>query len=193
MLSHFIKTVVLLSTLQSAYVFAGSMNDSESHRSKQQTKSIQEMDHGAMDHNKVPNAGHNEGHQHDDEGSSVGEPASAAEATKTIRVITMDTMRYEFSPKPNLKAGDIVKFIVNNQGNTPHEFSIGDENEQKAHGKMMRKMPNMVHEDGNTVTVKPGETRELTWKFKGDNKVVFACNIPGHYEAGMFKEIVLTK
>ena len=44
----------------------------------------------------------------------------------------------------------------------------------------------MVHHDGNTVTVKPGETKELTWKFKGNSDVVFACNIPGHFEAGMF-------
>ena len=50
---------------------------------------------------------------------------------------------------------------------------------------MMRQMPNMVHDDPNTVTVEPGQTRELTWRFDGEQPVVFACNIPGHAEARM--------
>lgn len=144
-------------------------------------------------HHKMPGMTHDEGHQHDEEGSPVGAPALAAQATKTIYVTTMDTMRYKFSPLPDIKVGDIVKFIITNQGKIPHEFSIGDENEQRAHQKMMRDMPSMVHEDGNTVTVQPGETKELTWKFRGNGEVVFACNIPGHYEAGMFKKVVLTQ
>lgn len=129
---------------------------------------------------------HGGGHKHESEGSPVGAPAEAAKATKTIQVSTNDNMRYQFSEDFDLKAGDIVKFVVTNQGEISHEFSVGDKNEQKSHQMMMRKMPNMVHQDGNTVTVKPGETKELTWQFKGGAQVVFACNIPGHFEAGMF-------
>ena len=50
---------------------------------------------------------------------------------------------------------------------------------------MMRKMPNMDHEDPNTVSLAAGETARLSWRFMGDDAVVFACNIPGHFEAGM--------
>lgn len=53
-------------------------------------------------------------------------------------------------------------------------------------------MPNMIHEDDNTITIKPGETKRLTWKFKASskyNEVVFSCNIPGHFEAGMYKKV----
>ncbi|CEG59257.1 Copper-binding protein (fragment) (plasmid) [Legionella fallonii LLAP-10] len=55
---------------------------------------------------------------------------------------------------------------------------------------MMRAMPNMVHEDGNTITLKPGETKTLTWKFKSTpgHEIVFSCNIPGHFEAGMYQK-----
>lgn len=53
----------------------------------------------------------------------------------------------------------------------------------------MRQMPDMVHQDGNTVTVKPGETKVLTWEFNGEIDVIFACNVPGHFEAGMFKAV----
>ncbi len=130
-------------------------------------------------------AGGNHDHHHAPKPSPVGKPAPAAKATKVIRVTTLDNMRYEFSDTPELNNGDIVTFIVTNAGQIDHEFSIGDEQEQQAHREMMRKMPNMAHEDGNTVTVKPGETKQLTWQFNTGAEVVFACNIPGHFEAGM--------
>jgi hypothetical protein len=38
------------------------------------------------------------------------------------------------------------------------------------------------------VTVNPGQIKELTWKFTGGADVLFACNIPGHFPAGMFKK-----
>ncbi|MBV1919433.1 MAG: hypothetical protein KUG73_02025, partial [Pseudomonadales bacterium] len=136
-------------------------------------------------------------HQHDGEGSAVGKPATEADATKTIQVVTKDFMRYAFSPEPDIKAGDVVTFIITNEGQIPHEFSIGDKREQDAHRKMMQKMPDMVHEDGNTITVKPGETKKLTWNFsgtvKGSSEVVFACNVPGHFEAGMFHKMIISK
>lgn len=130
--------------------------------------------------------GHDMKHMHDSEGSRVGWPAPHTAATKKIHVIAKDTMRYEFSPESMVEAGEIVTFVITNEGKLVHEFSIGDKAEQKAHRKMMQKMPDMIHEDGNTITLKPGETKSLTWKFKGKHQVVFACNIPGHFEAGMF-------
>lgn len=72
-----------------------------------------------------------------------------------------------------------------------HEFSIGSSDEQDAHRAMMRNMPNRVHADPNTVTVEPGQTRELIWRFAGEQPVVFACNIPGHAEAGMVATAML--
>lgn len=136
-------------------------------------------------------AGGDHAHGHDNEGSRVGQPAVEVDAMKSIYVVTKDTMRYEFSPKPEVRAGDIVKFVITNEGLTNHEFSIGNKSEQESHRKMMQKMPNMIHQDGNTVTVKPGETKVLTWKFSGKETVVFACNIPGHFEAGMYHNMAM--
>lgn len=100
-------------------------------------------------------------------------------------------MQFSFSENPKLHNGEIITFEITNVGKVTHEFSIGDEEEQKAHQKMMRAMPDMIHEDGNTVTLKPGETKALTWKFKSNpgHDVVFSCNIPGHFEAGMYKRV----
>ncbi len=138
-----------------------------------------------------------ENHQHAGEGSAVGKAGVEADATQTIQVVTKDSMRYVFSPEPDIKSGDIVTFIITNEGQVSHEFSIGDKSEQDTHRKMMQNMPDMVHEDGNTITVKPGETKKLTWNFsgipKGSHDVIVACNIPGHFEAGMFHKMTISQ
>ncbi len=140
---------------------------------------------------------HDNEHQHDGHESAVGKPATVSQATKKIQVVTKDSMRYVFSPEPDIKTGDIVTFIITNEGQIPHEFSIGDKSEQASHRKMMQDMPAMVHEDGNTITVKPGETKRLTWNFsgftQGSNEVIFACNVPGHFEAGMFHKMTVNQ
>jgi uncharacterized cupredoxin-like copper-binding protein len=119
--------------------------------------------------------------------SSVGEPAKTAEATQKVKVTLGDDMKIVFSEDMNsIKSGTVIQFIVKNEGKIPHEFSISSQEEQQAHAEMMRQMPGMMHTEGNTVTVDPGRLKFLTWRFEGNGTVVFSCNIPGHYEAGMF-------
>ncbi|QMT59449.1 hypothetical protein [Legionella sp. PC997] len=129
------------------------------------------------------------------ETSSIGNPVAATNTTKIIKVTASDDMRFTFSEKPELHEGEIITFEVTNIGKVAHEFSIGDEAEQKEHQKMMQSMPGMVHEDGNTITINPGETKKLTWKFQSNSKheVVFSCNIPGHFEAGMYMKTTIAK
>ena len=142
---------------------------------------------------------HSGGHHHDDPAdhsqgghvSAVGAPAGAESVTRTIHVDLLDTMQFAFDVPLDLKQGEVVRFVVTNRGQIRHEFSIGSADEQDAHREMMRNMPNMVHDDPNAVTVDPGQTRELIWRFQGDQPVVFACNIPGHSEAGMVAKAML--
>lgn len=123
--------------------------------------------------------------------STIGKPYDASKATKVVKVDLVDTMKFEFNEQLNLKEGDIVRFVVTNKGQIDHEFSIGSEKEQKKHLEAMKKMPDMVHHDGNTITLKPSETKELTWKFTKKETVMFACNIPSHFEAGMYLKTVI--
>jgi uncharacterized cupredoxin-like copper-binding protein len=74
---------------------------------------------------------------------------------------------------------------LRNDGSIQHEFSIGNAEDQVKHAIMMQKTPDMKHSDPNTVSLPPGESTTLSWKFMGTDTVVFACNIPGHFEAGM--------
>ncbi|BCL74592.1 copper oxidase [Jeongeupia sp. HS-3] len=122
-------------------------------------------------------------------GYSFGEPGKAAEVSRTIKVRTLDAMKFEFDPAVGtIKKGETIRFIVSNPGQIAHEFAIGDAASQRAHALMMQKMPGMKHDaDPSTVSLAAGETKTLIWKFDkaASGGIVLACHIPGHYEAGM--------
>ena len=131
------------------------------------------------------NAAGTHGHGHGEHKFSVGEPASG-KPDRIYEVSMRDTMRFVFSPDFNeLHDGDVIRFEVRNDGAILHEFSIGNAADQVEHAKMMRAMPDMKHSDPNTVSLEPSERGSITWRFMGKDTVVFACNIPGHFEAGM--------
>jgi len=124
-------------------------------------------------------------HSHGNMKYSVGEPGKGT-PHRVISVSMQDTMRFVFEPAlDSLKDGEVVEFRVSNDGNIQHEFSIGNADDQVKHAIMMQNMPDMKHSDPNTVSLAPGESASLAWKFIGKDTVVFSCNVPGHFEAGM--------
>ena len=123
--------------------------------------------------------------------SRAGQPGKASRVTRTIRLQALDTMRYA-PEKLTVKAGQTVRFIAANAGQIKHEFVIGNAEEQRQHAAMMKKMPDMKHDERNAVSLEPGETKELIWQFSHPPKVEIACHLPGHYEAGM-RAIVTVK
>jgi uncharacterized cupredoxin-like copper-binding protein len=126
---------------------------------------------------------HAGGHGHD-ESTAYGKPGDAARVTRTVVVEASDNMRY--TPDViTVRRGETVKFVVKNTGKIPHELVLGDEKSLKEHAEVMRKYPDMEHEDPNMAKVAPGGTGTLVWKFTEAGTVNFACLIPGHYEAGM--------
>lgn len=126
-------------------------------------------------------------HEHGD--SAAGRPGNPEKISRTIKVTALD-IKYD-KPRIEVKAGETIKFIVTNAGKLRHEFIIGDAEEQKQHAEMMKQMPDMVHEDANTITLEPGETKNLVWQFSKAGKLEVACHIPGHYEAGMKSQVVV--
>lgn len=125
---------------------------------------------------------HGGGHGHSDD--AVGKPGVAAKATRTIKVDMNDAMR--FSPASiDVKQNETVRFLVTNSGKIKHELVLGTEKELKEHYELMKKNPEMEHEDPNMVTLAPGKSGEVVWQFTKAGKVDFACLQPGHYEAGM--------
>jgi uncharacterized cupredoxin-like copper-binding protein len=115
----------------------------------------------------------------------VGGPADADHATRTIEISTRDTMAYE-PPEIDVAVGVTVRFVVTNPGQATHEFTIGDVAMQQEHADAMAHMPTgMAHDLPNSITLQPGETKELTWRFGHAGQLEYGCHEPGHYEAGM--------
>jgi uncharacterized cupredoxin-like copper-binding protein len=133
---------------------------------------------------------------------SAGDPAAA---TGTIELVMKDNY---FEPAAvEVEAGETVRFALTNEGGLLHQFTLGpvdfhlQQQEEMAmmaeHGMLtetgidpsMAGMDHggmaMTHEGPNTVLVAPGEMAEVTWRFGEPAELEFACNLPGHYEAGM--------
>ncbi len=137
--------------------------------------------------------GNGHGHDQGKIQSGVGEPASGR-PDRIVLVAMYDSMRFVFEPTlESLHHGETVEFRIRNEGNIPHEFSIGNLEEQLAHAQMMRAMPSMKHDDPNAITLNAGERGRLSWRFLGNDEVVFACNIPGHAEAGMKHSVAISR
>nr|WP_296261701.1 MULTISPECIES: cupredoxin family protein [unclassified Pseudomonas] len=142
---------------------------------------------------------------------AFGHPATASQATRTVE-LTLGDMYFE--PKAlTIKAGETVRFVLVNKGALLHEFNLGDAAMHAAHQQEMLKMVasgmltatgmkhdmagmdhgnmGMKHDDPNSVLVEPGKTAELTWTFTKATDLEFACNIPGHYQAGMVGKIAI--
>lgn len=134
----------------------------------------------------------NGGHTHDAKASVLGEPGKASEVSRTVEVDMLDTMRF----KPamiEVKQGETIRFVVKNSGKVKHEMVLGTPQELKEHYTMMTKMPEMEHKDPNMVTVAPGKTGEMIWRFTTARVVDFACLQPGHYPAGMKGQVKVAR
>lgn len=151
------------------------------------------MDHSMMSSDKMPQQGmDHSGMMNMGEMSDVGMSATGSKPTKVVHVLLSDDMKITFKKEVDIQPNDVVQFVIMNTGKIDHEFSIGSAKEQLTHREMMRSMNGQhMHDSGNTVTVQPGKAKQLMWHFQGDNHVEFACNIPGHAEAGMVKKVTL--
>lgn len=133
----------------------------------------------------LADAGHSHGTSRP--GVDMGGPGKAKDVKRTVRIETRD--RDYNVQQVQVRKGETVRFVIVNKSSIRHEFGIARHAEHVEHRKMMEKLPDMVHDDDNVVTIEPGETKQIIWRF-GTHKdaltdLEFACNIPGHVEQGM--------
>jgi len=145
--------------------------------------------------------GENQPHKFD-----FGAPGEASGVTRTIEIILKENF---FEPESiEVKAGETIRFKILNQGELVHEFNIGTAAMHAGHQKEMMTMmehgvleadkinhemmkmdmgggKTMEHNDPNSALLEPGKSAEIIWKFTKAMDLEFACNVPGHYEAGM--------
>jgi len=133
----------------------------------------------------LADAGHT--HARPTAGTDMGGPGKRADAKRVIRIEARD---HDYNLRQiQVRPGETVRFVIVNKSSIRHEFGIARHADHVEHRKMMEKLPDMVHDDDEVVTIEPGETKEIVWRF-GMHKdalkdLEFACNIPGHAEQGM--------
>ena len=140
----------------------------------------------------------------------IGEKGDPTEVVKVIKVKMYDNY---FEPSEfKIKKNQTIKFIVYNHGELVHEFNIAtkemhlkhqsemmkmveneillaDRIDKKKMKEMSKKDNSMSHSHSNSVLVEPNTSAEIIWKFNTEAKLEAACNVPGHYEAGMIAKI----
>jgi uncharacterized cupredoxin-like copper-binding protein len=109
---------------------------------------------------------------------------------RTIIIDLGDDMR--FTPeRVHVVRGDTIRFVLRNKGRMRHEWVLGTGAELKAHAEMMRRHPDMSHDELHMVHLEPGQHDELVWTFNRAGRFAFACLIAGHHEAGMVGTVVV--
>lgn len=116
--------------------------------------------------------------------SLIGIPGLASKVSRTVQVDMAKGMRF----KPSnilVKKGETIRFILKNTDQVKHEFSLGTQKELQEHYEVMKKFPDMEHDEPNKISLAPGMQGEVIWQFTKEGAVDFACLHPGHYDAGM--------
>ncbi|MFA5902277.1 MAG: cupredoxin family protein [Hyphomicrobium sp.] len=125
------------------------------------------------------------GHGH--AGFSAGAPGNPKKPSRTV-VITMregdGTMTFNHN-RVEVRRGEQIRFVLENKGELDHEFVLATPKENDKHAELMKKYPEMEHDDPNAKRVVTKKSGELIWRFTKAGTFEFACLIPGHREAGM--------
>lgn len=139
----------------------------------------------------------------------IGGPAAHDAVARSVVVKLYD--HYFESKTITVKPRETVRFVIENLGQSVHEFMIGtpkmhamhqqeliamvrqglisahhiDHDKLTDHLHSERPLHSRRHYDLSSVLLEPGEIKTLVWNFPDPSQIQFACNIPGHFEAGM--------
>ena len=124
------------------------------------------------------------------EETAFGRQGNPKKATRTIRIDMADTMR--FSPAHFVvNRGETVRLVAANKGGLLHELVLGTPEDLRKHAELMKRFPEMEHDEVNMTHVRPGKAGEIVWQFTQPGEFQFACLIPGHFEAGMLGKVTV--
>ena len=119
-----------------------------------------------------------------------GIAGDAARVQRTIDIRMGDDMRFR-PARLEVRQGETVRLRVRNGGRVMHELVIGTRAELEEHAALMKKFPDMEHDEPWMAHVGPGRTGEIVWTFNRAGEFDFACLVAGHYEAGMTGRITV--
>ena len=145
-----------------------------------------------------------------DKNMKIGSKGNENDISRVIKVIMYDNY-YEPSSF-QINAGETIKFEVKNAGELVHEFNIANKMMHMKHQPEMEKMveneilfadsidkdkmkkmakmdKSMGHSHSNSVLLEPKQKGDIIWKFDNAVNIEVACNVPGHYQAGMIAKV----
>ena len=145
-----------------------------------------------------------------DKNMKIGSKGKESEISRVVKVVMYDNY-YEPSSF-QIKEGETVKFEVENAGMLVHEFNIANKMMHMKHQPEMLKMAengillafsidkekmkkmakmdkSMGHSHNNSVLLEPKQKGDIIWKFDNAVNIEVACNVPGHYQAGMIAKV----
>ena len=145
-----------------------------------------------------------------DKNMKIGSKGKEGDINRIIKVKMYDNY-YEPSSF-QIKAGETIKFEVENVGELVHEFNIANKMMHMKHQPEMEKMveneilfadsidkdkmkkmakmdKSMGHSHSNSVLLAPKEKEDIIWKFDNAVNIEIACNVPGHYQVGMIAKV----
>jgi len=131
---------------------------------------------------------------HEDHGTySAGEPGDAKKPARIVQVTMREgDGKMMFIPdRVEVKRGEQIKFVIRNNGELEHEFILATTAENLKHAELMKKVPDMEHDDPNGKRVAPKKGDEIVWKFTKAGTFEYGCLVPGHREAGMIGTVVV--
>lgn len=129
------------------------------------------------------------GHTH----FSAGVPGNPKKPARVVEVAMKEgDGKMEYVPsRVEVKRGEQIRFVLKNAGELAHEFVLATTAENLKHAELMKKYPEMEHDDPNSKTLQPKAGAEIVWRFTKRGTFEFGCLIPGHREAGMTGTIVV--
>ena len=145
-----------------------------------------------------------------DKNMKIGSKGNENDISRVIKVIMYDNY-YEPSSF-QINAGETIKFEVENAGELVHEFNIANKMMHIKHQPEMEKMveneilfadsidknkmkkmakidKSMGHSHSNSVLLEPKQKGNIIWRFDNAVNIEVACNVPGHYQAGMIAKV----
>lgn len=117
-------------------------------------------------------------------------PAPSASAAQRIEVMLTDTLKIE-PAEMTVRTEQEVTFVVTNTGAIEHEFYLGGQAAQAEQEQMMAS-GQMAHDTAESISLQPGETKELTYTFDTAGQTLAGCHVAGHYAGGMKAAITVT-
>ena len=124
---------------------------------------------------------------------SAGEPGDAKKPARVVNIsMKEEDGKMLFIPdRVEVRQGEQIKFVLRNNGELKHEFMLATKADNDKHAELMKKYPDMEHDDPNGKTLETKKAGDLIWRFTKAGEFEFACLIPGHREAGMHGKVIV--